>query len=657
MPRYLTKSRFKLALECPTKLFYTGKKDYANKTLEDPFLASLAEGGFQVGELAKYYFQNGYQIKTSDFEKSLEETNALLNNKRAVIFEAAVLWNSLFIRVDILIKDDDTIYFYEVKAKSCDSSESNIFCSDKGTIRSEWEPYLHDVAFQKYVLCKAFPSMNVNANLMLVDKQAVCSTDGLNQKFRITKDDYGRRSIHVVDDITSADLSVPLLYKLNVDTLCDRIYKEPDKNSHLSKPFTEQINFYAQNYDLDTRIDMPISPACATCEFCATEEEEHNGLRHGKKECWKRQLGWTEEDFKAQTVLDIWNFRKKNKLLSEGIIKLDDVSEKDIAPTSDSLAGISPTERQWLQISKYQRRDNEQWLDIENLRKEMSRWVFPLHFIDFETSMVAIPFNSGRHPYEGIAFQFSHHTVSETGLVCHAGQYLNTAQGVFPNYDFIRSLKKELEQDEGSIFRYSNHENTYLNIIYRQLQEERNSIPDRDELCAFIRSITHSGRDSTEKWQGKRDMLDLWHFVKRYYYDPSTKGSNSIKQVLPAILNRSTYLKEKYSLPIYGAEDGIKSLNYTNWQWITFDSNGKVIDPYKILPKMFQDVSKKDLELLSADDLVNNGGAALTAYARMQFEEMTLYEQQEIQKALLKYCELDTLAMVMIYEGWREMCK
>ena len=25
MPRYLTKSRFKLALDCPAKLFYTGK--------------------------------------------------------------------------------------------------------------------------------------------------------------------------------------------------------------------------------------------------------------------------------------------------------------------------------------------------------------------------------------------------------------------------------------------------------------------------------------------------------------------------------------------------------------------------------------------------------------------------------------------------------
>ena len=27
-PRYLTKSKFKLATECPTKLYYAGKKEY-----------------------------------------------------------------------------------------------------------------------------------------------------------------------------------------------------------------------------------------------------------------------------------------------------------------------------------------------------------------------------------------------------------------------------------------------------------------------------------------------------------------------------------------------------------------------------------------------------------------------------------------------------
>jgi len=27
----------------------------------------------------------------------------------------------------------------------------------------------------------------------------------------------------------------------------------------------------------------------------------------------------------------------------------------------------------------------------------------------------------------------------------------------------------------------------------------------------------------------------------------------------------------------------------------------------------------------------------------------------EIARALLRYCELDTMAMVMLYEGWRDM--
>jgi hypothetical protein len=49
----LTKSRFKTALECPNKLFFTSKKEYANNKSEDPFLQALASGGFQVEELAR----------------------------------------------------------------------------------------------------------------------------------------------------------------------------------------------------------------------------------------------------------------------------------------------------------------------------------------------------------------------------------------------------------------------------------------------------------------------------------------------------------------------------------------------------------------------------------------------------------------------------
>jgi hypothetical protein len=64
-PRYLTKSRYKLALECPTKLFYTGKPDqYPDKSVDDPFLIALARGGFQVGALAQCYFPSGVTVSS-----------------------------------------------------------------------------------------------------------------------------------------------------------------------------------------------------------------------------------------------------------------------------------------------------------------------------------------------------------------------------------------------------------------------------------------------------------------------------------------------------------------------------------------------------------------------------------------------------------------
>src|SRR5690606_26730295 len=127
------------------------------------------------------------------------------------------------------------------------------------------------------------------------------------------------------------------------------------------------------------------------------------------------------------------------------------------------------------------------------------------------------------------------------------------------NYEFVRALKKALENDEGTIFRYAPHENSVLNTIYDELMADEAEIADREELCDFIRSITYR-RVKKEPIAGPRNMVDLLELVKAYYYDPYMKGSNSIKVVLPAILNSSDYLKEKYSKPIYGAENGIRSL-------------------------------------------------------------------------------------------------
>jgi hypothetical protein len=144
-------------------------------------------------------------------------------------------------------------------------------------------------------------------------------------------------------------------------------------------------------------------------------------------------------------------------------------------------------------------------------------------------------------------------------------------------------------------------------------------------------------------------MIDLCDLVKKYYYNPLTGGSNSIKKVLPAALASSPFLQDKYGKPIYGAKGGIPSLNFTDWTWLTVE-DGKVSDPYKRLPGLFDGYDEGDLNLLYGDDRLADGGAAMTAYAMMQFTDMSDKEREAIMAGLLKYCELDTLAMVMLIE-------
>ncbi len=654
-PRYLTKSRFKLGSECPAKLYYTGKKSaYADQSLDDPFLAALASGGFQVGELAKCYFPGGHDITSLDYEESLEQTRALLQLDDVVIFEAAFLYQNLFIRADIIEKSGNRIKLIEVKAKSCDPSSHSQFENKNGTIKAQWLPYLEDVAFQKYVMTNALPGMYISAELMLADKSASCPTEGLNQKFLITTDQNGRKSVECSDLLNEDDLSTHILCRIPVDHYCEDIYQGRASKTASEFSFEERIKSFSDHYSKDIKISSPISKDCKSCQFQSSGINKQAGLKSGFEECWAEQLGWQPADFDEPTVLDVWNCRKKQKFIDDGIYKIAQLSEDDIKPEPDGSAGLSSSERQWLQVEKVINKENSPWIDSDSLAREIQSWKYPLHFIDFETSMAAIPFHAGMHPYEGIAFQFSHHMVPEDGTVTHAGEYLNTETGKFPNFEFVRQLMNQLAHDNGSIFMYSPHENTYLNTIYRQLKDSPTPPQDRDELCAFIRSITVSKNDSTETWAGERAMIDMLRVVKRFYYDPATNGSNSIKYVLPAILNSSDFLKNKYSKPIYGAPDGISSLNFNDWTWVKLDQ-GRVIDPYQRLPKLFQGISKHDHNILSEDTELKNGGAALVAYTLMQSEKMSDYERYEIERALLKYCELDTLAMVMIFEAWRDM--
>ena len=44
----------------------------------------------------------------------------------------------------------------------------------------------------------------------------------------------------------------------------------------------------------------------------------------------------------------------------------------------------------------------------------------------------------------------------------------------------------------------------------------------------------------------------------------------------------------------------------------------------------------------------------MTAYAYLQFSETKTEVEKKIEKAMLRYCELDTIAMVIIFEHFLE---
>lgn len=646
--RYLTKSRFKLAVECPTKLFYVGKQDkYRDQMAENDFMAMLAEGGYQVGELAKQRYPSGIEIEERDHAAAEELTREYLNQDSVVLFEPAIRFNDFFIRIDLLVKAGNRFELIEVKAKSYDSLHPGIEGA-RGGISSGMLPYLQDAAFQTWVLRQAYPEARVSTFLMMPDKQKLAPVDGINQIFKISAN--AKVEVRPPAGLDLKALAEQLLAKVPVDQYVADILSNPLKFPGGEARLDEVAPIWAQAYREDKRIQPVIGSHCGYCQFKAAPED---ALKSGFIECWQEAASLSTADIAQGTVLDLWNFRKKQQLIDRGTFKLsqvlrDDFKEFDDEPDED---GLSDPQRQWLQIGGIPQDYDHGgfYFDAPLVAREMAQWRFPLHMIDFETASVALPFYKDMRPYEAIAFQFSHHVMEADGSVRHADEFLCVEPGHFPNYDFARALKAALEKDEGSVFMWSPHENTILTAIVGQLAQDINPPADARELDAFLRRLIKGG---------DRAMVDLCRLAQKAFFHPDTKGSSSIKKVLPAMLIISTLLRDTYSKPIYGAPGGIQSHNFAGpegFAWLE-SSNGLVADPYARLKQYAQDLLPE--EELSAEDrtsIIAEGGAAATAYARLQFEDMREENRTRIKSALLRYCELDTLAMVMVVQGWRRL--
>jgi len=628
MSEYLTKTDFVSAFSCPTRLNYIRHPyQYTDSTTEDEFLQSLSDGGYQVGKLAQLNHKEGIEA-SEDKDQAIKETEQRLGEDSAIIFEAAIEYQNFYVRIDIARKYANSIDIVEVKAKSYDSSipEADNLYNQNGSIKADWKDYFYDLAFQYYVIKKKYPNQKINCFFNLPNKNIDSKVDSLFSKFSIKN----KKAFFLG---TEADLIDNLIYEVNVTSRIEELIGTTFEYQGQELLFYEIANELA-NAKLNSVDFKPnIGIQCKGCKFKDQDKE-----KSGVYQCWKNVDGFTDDKFNNEKVIDIWNFKSAHKLFKQNKYFIDSIDLDDLkidqAPFLSDTA-FSLKDRQYFQcfgIDTFQNTDGYIF-NANYLTKEISDWKYPINFIDFETASPAIPPYKGLSPYEMIAFQYSIHTLSESGEIEHASQFLSTSVDEFPNLSFLKNLMRDLSKNTGSVFMWYPHERTTLTAIKKQIIKLQLTKEFETEL-AFIETLLPGG---------DRELIDLFALAKHGVFYPNTKGSNSIKDVLPATINHSSFLQNKYAKPIYGSLNGIKSLNYENVAWAK--KNGKGYrDPYDII---------KDY----SDEAISEGGMAATTFAKLQFEDLAEDERETLKTALLRYCELDTLAMVMIAESWQDRIK
>ncbi len=643
--RYLTKSRFKTGYVCPRKLVYLDDPAYGSNLQDNEFLEALAQGGFQVGALAQLYYPGGTLVDTLDADQAVAQTEALLSHPKAIIYEGALREGNRLVRVDVLVKDGKRVKLIEVKSSSYDSRDKEFSFYNQTRLKGkkpqkvvlkEWESYLVDVAYQLWVARRAYPKLEFEPTLMFADKAKPADRDGLNQLFWVERDQNGRVRIRTPENLKPEDVGPPILIEVPVADEVDTLHQA----QYVGERSFEELALYLSQVCAQEEVPKPRTCAlCKNCEFRIPDSEIEAGKKSGFRDCWTLDRKWTEKDFNQPHLFELWNFRRAQEFLDQGITSLNHIRKKHLDPQPRSgKTGLSATERQWLQVELARKTKLAMYLDRKAMRDLFKTWKYPFHLIDFETTRVAIPFNQGRKPYEQLAFQFSHHTLDGQGTLAHAGQFLSFERGKFPNFDFVRALKKQLQDDEGSLFCYSHHENSVLRDIRAQLEASQE--PDRYELINWLTTVTTGGL---------RQFIDLFPVLKAFFIHRLLGGSNSLKRVLPTILAISPEIQAKYSKPV-------PSLNFGQKIWLTLDAKGQVLDPYAQLPPIDpslpapnQDADDED----SGAESIRSGGPAMMAYFRIQFEQVPAAEREQIRQALLRYCELDTVAMAILLEFFR----
>ena len=195
---------------------------------------------------------------------------------------------------------------------------------------------------------------------------------------------------------------------------------------------------------------------------------------------------------------------------SEKAKKLAPLGIDDLRNVPDDMLGV----RQ--QRVKTHTLTNTVYFDAAGAVADLAVHSLPAYFLDFETIQFAVPIWKGTRPYQQNTFQFSLHTLSESGQLDHS-EFLDLS-GDDPSEPFANALITACGEF-GPVYVY--------NAGF--------------ETARMSELATRYPHLSTPLLAINTRVVDLLPIARERYYHPSQQGSWSIKKVLPAVVPELRY--------------------------------------------------------------------------------------------------------------------
>ena len=617
----LSKSLFKLGLECPLRIKHAlARPTLPRRSHEDEYLRMLAEGGYMFEKLVRIYHPGkDLYIAGEAPAAASARTIAKLQAGDATFHEATFAHGGLMARTDMVRVHGEYLDLIEIKSASAEvrsdgSTDSSILH------QAAWQNYVVDLAYQVHVAGLALQAAGIRKTIRawfyVPNIAGAAGPEEVRGLFSLTPGAPGSRPEVTYRGQAKPGDPTTLIAILDATEAVARCYPQEEAIAEAAT----RLSGHIQSGVWPT---PELGLKCKDCEFNVP------GQTSGYDACWGSQARAEHHLF---TLSRLGNLERSKPGLVQRYIatsaprapRVTDLEDEDVIGKGSIAAAWK---RQILAVRTGQPFRSEELTHSPGGLMHCLPENYPLFFLDYEGTRCALPSAPGARPYGQVAFQWSCHVIDRPGAALRHTEWLDT-ETENPTVGFLTSLRKALGE-QGTIYHWAPYEVS----VTQELANEIRGEAKHADLVAW------ADRTWGSKETGKAARpLDLLTISREHFYDPLMKGSHSIKQVLPSIWKSPDI---RLLFPQY-----------------TKDPAGQPTQsPYDALPALTlqqRDQSALPLQDAEALDIVKNGTGAMRAYEHIRYglgsQDPAL--RADLRGQLLRYCQLDTAAMVMIWRFW-----